>query len=99
MDHELDKFIKNWNIKYNLKEVLNLLEFENHNDTYYTKDIENKNVHVKFEEDEFVIWCSDNVSKKYTKYYSSLRCEKERGFYNEESYIKNILELILKGGN
>ena len=71
MDTELENFIKNVNVKLNLKQVIKNLEFTQQNDMYYYKEIEGKNVHVKFEEDEMVMWLSGD-SKKYTKSYKYL---------------------------
>ena len=98
MDVELDKLIKNLNLKYNLKKVVENLEFIQQNDIYYTKEIEGKNIHVKFDDDEFIIWSSES-DNKYVKYYNSLRSEKERGLYDENDYINDTLYLLIKGGN
>ena len=98
MDADLEKFIKIINVKLNLKQAIKELEFIQQNDTYYYKEIEGKNVHVKFEQDEMVMWLSGN-DKKYTKYYNSLRSEKDRGLYTELEYINETINLIIKGGN
>ena len=98
MDIDLANFIKNINVKLNLKQAIKDLEFTQQNDMYYFKEIEGKNVHVKFEQDEMVMWLSGN-DKKYTKYYNSLRSEKDRGLYTELDYINETINLIIKGGN
>ena len=98
MDADLANFIKIINVKLNLKQAIKELEFIQQNDTYYYKEIEGKNVHVKFEQDEMVIWLGGN-DKKYTKYYNSLRSEKDRGLYTELEYINETINLIIKGGN
>lgn len=98
MDIDLANFIKNINVKLNLKQAIKDLEFTQQNDMYYYKEIEGKNVHVKFEQDEMVMWLSGN-DKKYTKYYNSLRSEKDRGLYTELDYINETINLIIKGGN
>ena len=98
MDVDLVNFIKNINVKLNLKQAIKDLEFTQQNDMYYYKEIEGKNVHVKFEQDEMVMWLSGN-DKKYTKYYNSLRSEKDRGLYTELDYINETINLIIKGGN
>lgn len=97
MDVELENFIKNVNVKLNLKQVIENLEFTQQNDMYYYKEIEGKNVHVKFEQDEMVMWLSGDT-KKYTKYYKSLRSEKDSE-YTELDYINETINLIVKGGN
>jgi hypothetical protein len=98
MDIDLANFIKNVNVKLNLKQAIKDLEFTQQNDMYYYKEIEGKNVHVKFEQDEMTIWLSGDT-KKYTKYYKSLRSEKDRGLYTELDYINETINLIIKGGN
>ena len=98
MDIDLANFIKNVNVKLNLKQAIKDLEFTQQNDMYYYKEIEGKNVHVKFEQDEMTMWLSGNT-KKYTKYYNSLRSEKDRGLYTELDYINETINLIIKGGN
>ena len=98
MDIELENFIKNVNVKLNLKQVIKNLEFTQQNDMYYYKEIEGKNVHAKFEQDEMVMWLSGDT-KKYTKSYKSIRSEKDRGLYTELDYINETINLIVKGGN
>ena len=98
MDADLANFIKNINVKLNLKQAIKDLEFTQQNDMYYYKEIEGKNVHVKFEQDEMTMWLSGDT-KKYTKYYTSLRSEKDRGLYTELDYINETINLIIKGGN
>lgn len=98
MDIDLANFIKNINVKLNLKQAIKDLEFTQQNDMYYYKEIEGKNVHVKFEQDEMTMWLSGDT-KKYTKYYNSLRSEKDRGLYTELDYINETINLIIKGGN
>jgi hypothetical protein len=98
MDIDLANFIKNVNVKLNLKQAIKDLEFTQQNDMYYYKEIEGKNVHVKFEQDEMTMWLSGDT-KKYTKYYKSLRSEKDRGLYTELEYINETINLIIKGGN
>lgn len=98
MDIDLANFIKSVNVKLNLKQAIKDLEFTQQNDMYYYKEIEGKNVHVKFEQDEMTMWLSGDT-KKYTKYYKSLRSEKDRGLYTELEYINETINLIIKGGN
>jgi hypothetical protein len=98
MDIDLANFIKNVNVKLNLKQAIKDLEFTQQNDMYYYKEIEGKNVHVKFEQDEMTMWLSGDT-KKYTKYYKSLRSEKDRGLYTELEYLNETINLIIKGGN
>ena len=97
MDADLEKFIKIINVKLNLKQAIKELEFIQQNDTYYYKEIEGKNVHVKFENDEIVMWLSGST-KKYTKYYNSLRSEKDRGANTESDYINETIQIIIEGG-
>lgn len=98
MDIDLANFIKSVNVKLNLKQAIKDLEFTQQNDMYYYKEIEGKNVHVKFEQDEMTMWLSGDT-KKYTKYYKSLRSEKDRGLHTELDYINETINLIIKGGN
>ena len=97
MDAELEKFVKCINVKLNLKQVIKDLEFTQQNESYYFKEIEGKNVHVKFENDEIVMWLSGST-KKYTKYYNSLRSEKDRGANTESNYINETIQIIIEGG-